>query len=180
MAAERTFAMVKPDGVARGLVGEIVQRFERAGLVIENMRLFHATVDLIDRHYPSDEGWLSSVGEKTREAYQRDGLDIVATFGTDDPVGIGRVVKSWLGAYMTSGPVIGFVLSGNRAVEQVRKIVGHTFPSAAAPGTIRGDYSTDSPEEANAEARSIQNLIHASGSVDEAETEIALWFGADQ
>ncbi|RJO67134.1 MAG: nucleoside-diphosphate kinase [Myxococcales bacterium] len=177
MAIERTLVLVKPDGVARRLVGEILSRFERAGLTIERMELVQATPERIMAHYPSSETWLRSVGEKTREAYARDGLDIAASFGSDDPLAIGRTVKSWLSAYMTGGPVVALMLSGNRAVELVRKLVGHTFPSAAAPGTIRGDYALDSPEVANAARRSIHNLVHASGSVAEAEEEIALWFG---
>jgi len=169
--------MVKPDGVKRGLVGDIVSRFERAGLTIENMSVFHATEERINNHYPSHDGWFNAVGTKTKEAYERDGLDIVETFGSADPVTIGKVVKSWLAEYMTSGPVVGMILKGNRAISIVRKLVGHTFPSEAAPGTIRGDYSIDSPDLANVEKRSIKNLVHASGDPEEAANEIQLWFG---
>ncbi len=177
MALEQTLVLIKPDGVRRKLVGEILARFERVGLTIDKMQLFHATPQRIEEHYPSTDDWFESVGSKTKQAYERDGLDVMATFGTADAVGIGKVVKSWLADYMTSDPVIGMVLSGNRAVELVRKMVGHTFPSDAAPGSIRGDYSIDSPEVANAEKRSIYNLIHASGEIEEAQREIALWFG---
>jgi nucleoside-diphosphate kinase len=180
MPIEKTLVLVKPDGVRRALVGEIISRFERAGLTIEALGRFNATLDKIERHYPSHNDWFASVGDKTRVAYQRDGLDLIKTFGSDDPVAIGKVVKSWLGAYMTSGPVVGMVLSGNRAIALVRKLVGHTFPNEATPGTIRGDYGNDSPDVANREARSIQNLIHASGNPEEAQNEIALWFGTQK
>ncbi len=179
MAMERTLILVKPDGVRRGLVGEILSRFERAGLEIVALRLIQADVERIERHYPSSQAWLESVGLKTKEAYEREGLDARDLLGTAEPAAIGCIVKSWLAAYMTEGPVAAAVLSGNRAVEQVRKMVGHTFPNASAPGTIRGDFSTDSPEIANAEKRSIHNLIHASGSAEEAADEIALWFGGE-
>lgn len=174
---ERTYVMVKPDGVERGLVGEIISRFERAGLKIEKMSVFHADEERINNHYPSHDEWFNSVGVKTKEAYERDGLDLIGTFGTNETVQIGKVVKSWLADYMTSGPVVGMVLSGNRAILSVRKLVGHTFPSEAAPGTIRGDYAIDSPDLANVEKRSIRNLVHASGDPEEAANEIKLWFG---
>jgi len=177
MAAEKTYVMLKPDGVRRGLVGEVIGRFEKAGLTIEKLAVFHADAERINQHYPSHDAWYTSVGEKTKEAYERDGMDIVGTFGSDDPIAIGKVVKSWLADYMTSGPVVGMILSGNRAISLVRKLVGHTFPSEAAPGTIRGDFSTDSPDLANQEARSIYNIIHASGDPDEAANEMTLWFG---
>lgn len=176
MSVERTFVLIKPDGVERGLVGEIIRRFERAGLMIERIELFRATADLINEHYPNDEGWLKSVGEKTLDAYDRDGLDAKEFLGAADALSIGKIVKSWLAEYMTSGPVIAVVLSCNRAVEKTRKLVGHTFPSMAEPGTIRGDFGADSPEVANGERRSVKNLVHASGDVDEARREIGLWF----
>ena len=86
------------------------------------------------------------------------------------------MVKGWLVEYMASGPVLVGVLRGNRCVEVVRKLVGATLPVLAAPGTIRGDLSVDSPDLANAERRPIRNLVHASGDVEEAEREIAVWF----
>ncbi len=132
---------------------------------------------MINNHYPSHDDWYFSVGEKTKEAYLRDNLDLNATFGSEDEITIGKTVKSWLADYMTSGPVVALVLEAPGAIKLVRKIVGHTFPSVAAPGTIRGDYSCDSPDEANTENRSIYNLVHASGNEDEAKNEIELWFG---
>lgn len=177
MAEERTLVLVKPDGVARGLVGEIIGRFERVGLIIEKLGRFEATPEMIQRHYPSHDEWFESVGSKTLAAYERDGLDITATFGSDEPIAIGRVVKSWLADYMCAGPVVGMVLSGNQAIAMVRKMVGHTFPTDAAPGTIRGDFAVDSPDLANRDKRSIRNLIHASGNPEEAANEIELWFG---
>jgi nucleoside-diphosphate kinase len=86
------------------------------------------------------------------------------------------MVRTWLTEFLLSSPVVPMVISGNRAIETVRKIIGSTLPVAAAPGTIRGDFSSDSPDLANAERRPVKNLVHASGDPDEAAREIALWF----
>lgn len=175
---ERTLIIVKPDGVQRRVVGEIIARFERCGLEIEHLQLFHATRDLIRRHYPSDEEWLRKVGGKTLKTYQTYGMDAVHELGTADDLEIGRMVKEWLIDFMTSGPVVAFVLRGNHAVDIGRKVSGDTIPLFAAPGTIRGDYAVDSPDLANAERRAVANLVHASGTPAEAEYEIGLWFPA--
>ncbi len=173
---ERTFVMVKPDGVQRALVGEIIRRFEKAGLKIVAMKMVRADKALVNKHYPSDEKWLSVVGGKTLESYQKYGIDAKKQLGTSDPVAIGKMVKGWLVDFICSDPVVAMVLEGNHAVENVRKIVGSTLPLVALPGTIRGDYAVDSPDLANARKRPIRNLVHASGSLEEAKFEISLWF----
>jgi len=173
---ERTLVIVKPDGVRRRVVGEILTRFERCGLEIERLVLVQADPDLLWRHYPSDEEWLTKVGGKTIKTYQTYGMDAIREVGTDNPLEIGKMVKKWLVDFMTSGPVVAMVLRGNHAVDVVRKIAGDTIPLFAAPGTIRGDYAVDSPDLANAEHRAVANLVHASGTVDEAVYEIGLWF----
>ncbi len=174
---ERTLVLIKPEGVQRKLIGRIISRFEDAGLTIENMVLLTASKDILATHYPSDEQWLSVVGQKTLDAYQEYGVNPTTEFGTDDPVIIGKEIKKWLVNYMASGPMVAMVLKGNRAVRAVRKMIGNTIPLFAEPGTIRGDFSLDSPDLANPEKRPVQNLVHASGTVKEAETEISLWFG---
>jgi len=173
---ERTLVFLKPDGVQRGLVGEVVRRFERAGLRIAGMKMVRAPRALLDRHYPSDEGFLRTIGGKTREAFEAAGLDVRKETGTDDPVAIGRQVREWLIVFVGSAPVVAFVLEGTHAVAVVRKLVGDTLPFRAAPGTIRGDFSADSPTVANLQKRPVRNLVHASGTVEEAAAEISLWF----
>jgi len=173
---ERTLVFLKPDGVQRGLIGEVVGRFERAGLKVVGMKLVWPGRQLLDRHYPSDEQFLRTIGGKTKEAFAAYGLDVRREAGTDDPLEIGRQVRSWLIDYVSSGPVAAFVLEGIHAVTVVRKLVGDTLPYRAAPGTIRGDFSIDSPTVANLMRRPVRNLIHASGSVEEAAAEIPLWF----
>jgi nucleoside-diphosphate kinase len=174
---ESTLVIIKPDGVRRHLVGEILGRFERLGLDIARLEMRTAPTDLLEQHYPSDSEWLGSVGQKTLDDYDRLGLSPVEVLGSDDPVAIGKMVKSWLVKFMCEGPIVVAVLRGNRCVEVVRKVVGSTLPVLAAPGSIRGDFSTDSPDAANEERRPILNLIHASGDLEEATREIKLWFG---
>lgn len=175
---ERTLVFLKPDGVQRGLVGEVIARFERAGLKIAGLKMVRPDADLLERHYPADEGFLRTLGGKTREAFEAAGRDVRAETGTDDPMTIGRQVRQWLIDFVGSGPVVAFVLEGTHAVAVTRKLVGDTLPFRAAPGTIRGDFSADSPTVANLQKRPVRNLIHASGSPEEAEFEIGLWFAA--
>jgi nucleoside-diphosphate kinase len=176
MTIVRTLVILKPDAVARGLVGEIIARFERAGLRIVALKMVRATPEQIERFYPSSEEWLRSAGSKLLKAYRELGIDPRERLGTDDPVEVGRKIKENLVKYMTSGPIVVMVLKGNRAVEVVRKLVGPTAPHSAPPGTIRGDYSVDSPDLAAEEGRVVYNLVHASDSVAEAEREIKFWF----
>ncbi len=173
---ERTLVFLKPDGVQRGLVGEVIRRFERAGLRIAGLKMVRASRALLDRHYPSDEGFLRTIGGKTREAFEAAGLDVLRETGTDDPVAIGRQVRQWLIEFVASAPVVAFVLEGTHAVAVTRKLVGDTLPFRATPGTIRGDFSADSPTVANLQKRPVRNLVHASGTAEEAAAEISLWF----
>jgi nucleoside-diphosphate kinase len=173
---EETLVVIKPDGVARGLTGRIIDQFQDAGLELARLELRRASSDLIERHYPNDEAWLASVGSKTLADYRRLGLDPSQYFGDTDPAVIGRTIKSWLVDYMTQGPVVAMVLRGNEAVTRVRSLCGNTVPAQADPATIRGRFSSDSAAAANAEKRPIHNLVHASGTVEEANHEIGLWF----
>lgn len=177
---ERTLVLIKPDAIQRALSGAILARFERAGLKIVGLKMVQAQRSLLERHYPADDAWVRTVGGKTLEAFQTYGLDVRATMGTDDPVEIGRRVRGWLIEFMQTTPVIAAVLEGVHAVSVTRKIVGNTLPVFADPGTIRGDFSADAPTVANAGRRPVRNLIHASGSVEEAAHEVALWFGPEE
>lgn len=174
---ETTFVLLKPDAVSRGLIGEIISIFERTGLKIEKMQMLTPSRELASAHYPDTQEWYSIVGGKTIEGYRLVGKDVLIELGTDDVVEIGKMVKSWLVDFLSGGKVIAMVLSGNSAVKNVRRLCGHTLPIMAAPGSIRGKYSLDSPDAANAEQRPVHNLVHASGEIEEAETEIRLWFG---
>ena len=162
---EQTLVVIKPDGVARHLIGEIIRRYETAGLTITSMKLITISKSLIEKHYPEDDDYLVSLGKKSEKAgdviddYRKQGLMIVRGMRT----------------YMTEGPVVAMIITGDNAIQRVRQITGYTDPTAADKGTIRGDFGQDSILVANREGRPVRNLIHASGNREEAEKEIALW-----
>lgn len=173
---EKTVVLIKPDGVRRGLSGEILARFLKVGLKVVAAKMIWVNKTLIGKHYNDKEDYHRVVGERTLENYKKFGFDSNEKLGTSDPVEIGKLVRKWNMEFMTTGPVFAMLLEGHGAVQIVRKMIGVTYPSESLPGTIRGDYSMESPILANSEKRSIQNLIHASGSVEEAKFERKLWF----
>jgi nucleoside-diphosphate kinase len=178
---ERTFCMVKPDGVKRSLIGDIIRRFEKAGLKIVAMRMFVPTAEQVRKHYPmTDEAWVNRLGSKSLSAFENIEADAKDVLGSEDQLEIGRRVAESLVDFMTSGPVVAMVIEGVQSIDMVRKLCGHTLPFKADVGTIRGDYSVDSPSIANADFRAIHNLIHASETHKEAENEIKLWFGGEK
>jgi nucleoside-diphosphate kinase len=148
---ERTLVLLKPDAVDRGLVGEIIQRFERVGLKIAGMKMIQAGKEHASKHYTDDLA-------KRR----------------------GQHVRDLMIEMISSGPIVAIVLEGVEAVEIVRKMVGTTEPKSAAPGTIRGDYSHVSFKHADSKKIGVYNLVHASGSIEEAPVEISVWFSADE
>lgn len=174
---EKTFVMVKPDGVKKGLIGEIIRRFEQRDLKVVALEMFMPTTEQIDEHYPKDKAWIARLGQKTLGTYEKYGLDAKKELGTDDDFELGTMVRRWLVDYMTSAPLVRMVIEGVHAVDMVRKISGATLPNLADMGTIRGDFSADSPAVANSEKRAVMNLVHASETPQEAEHEIEHWFG---
>jgi len=169
---ERTLVIIKPDGLQRSLVGEIFKRYEQIGLKLIGLKIIVPTVDQIEKHYTLDPTWRTVTGEKTIKGYRDKGLKPPS----EDPLEITAVILENLKKYMTSGPVIVMVWQGAHAVGIVRKITGGTEPLTSDVGTIRGDYVLDSYQMADTDGRGIRNLIHASGSVAEAENEIKHWF----
>lgn len=172
--------IIKPDGVKRGLIGEVIGRIEQRGLKIIGLQMIWASKEEMDKHYPKDKEWVTNLGMnmfKTIEKYKLQ-VDIKKEYGSDDPFEVGRHVREWLLDFMVSGPLVKMAVQGVHAIEMVRKIVGPTIPAFAEMGTIRGDFSVDSPALANADKRAIRNLIHASGNKDEAEHELKQWFSA--
>lgn len=178
---EQTLVIIKPDGVQRGLNGEILARFEKVGLKLVAAKFMNVPKDLAEKHYPAtrEELW-KGIGQKTIENYTELGKSVKDGMGTDDPLEIGKMVRVWLMKYLMEGPVFVFVLEAPHAVELVRKICGHTLPLKSAPGTIRGDFSYDSSFLANSAQRPIRNLMHASGNVEEAKYEVSLWFKPEE
>lgn len=174
---ERTYVMVKPDGVKKGLIGEIIRRFEQRDLKIVALELFQPTREEIDNHYPKDAAWVTRLGSKTLATYEKYNLDAQKDFGTTDPAKIGPQIRMWLVDYMLSAPLVKMAVEGIHAVDMVRKICGVTLPYLADMGTIRGDFSNDSPVLANVEKRAVMNILHASETPEEAAHEIKHWFG---
>jgi len=148
---ERSLVLLKPDAVDRGIVGEIITRFERVGLKIAGMKMLHPTHEHANKHYTEDL------------AVRR-----------------GQHVRDMMIEMLTSAPLIAMVLEGVEAVELVRKLVGATEPKSALPGTIRGDYSHVSFKYADSKKIGILNLIHASSTPEEAVQEIKVWFNEDE
>ncbi|PIP86537.1 nucleoside-diphosphate kinase [Candidatus Campbellbacteria bacterium CG11_big_fil_rev_8_21_14_0_20_44_21] len=174
---EKTFLMIKPDGVKRGLSGEIILRIEKVGLKIIGLKMFKPEEDKVDNHYPKNEEWVRRLGERTKETYRKYGYNMKEEHDTEDVLEMGREVRKWLINFMTSGPVIIMAIKGIHAVEMTRKLVGDTIPSKAELGTIRGDFSIDSPISANRDHRAIYNIVHASETEEEAAHEFQHWFG---
>ena len=177
---EITFLMIKPDGVVRGLTGEIIRRIEQVGLKVVGLKMIRPTLKEVDEHYPKDEKWIHRLGEKTLATYEKYGYDAKAELGTDKAEKIGPMVREWLIKFMTSAPVVVMAVKGTHAVPMVRKLAGSTMPSDATLGTLRGDFSVDSAASANREKRAVHNLVHASETAEEAVHEIKHWFGKDK
>jgi len=177
---EKTLFVLKPDAVERGIIGEITQRVEKMGFRVIAAKILNASQELGQNHYPDSDEWKKNVGNRTIEDCKKYGINLLENMGTEDPIEIGNMVKKWNVDYLCSGPVFAFVLEGFNAVERLRSLVGHTVPTKANPGTIRGDFSLDSAILANMNGRAIHNLVHASGSVEEANYEINLWFKPEE
>ncbi|HMS92644.1 MAG TPA: nucleoside-diphosphate kinase [Candidatus Saccharibacteria bacterium] len=178
---EKTLVVIKPDAMQRGIMGEIISRYEKVGLKIIGAKMIKVPKELADKHYPKDrEEFIVGMGQKTLNSYKEQGLDPVEELGTDDPKEIGLKIQGWLVEFISESPVMALVLEGPHAIDVVRKITGFTLPAKADPGTIRGDFSFDSSAYANTAKRPIRNLIHASGDAEEAEFEINLWFSPDE
>ena len=174
---ELTFLMVKPDGVRRGLTGEVVRRIEQVGLKIVAMQMIRPSRNLIDDHYPKSKQWINRLGEKTLATYEKFGYDAIKELGTNKAEKIGPMVRKWLINFMSSAPVVIMAVKGVHAVAMVRKLAGPTMPVDAPLGTLRGDFSVDSPAAANREKRSVFNIVHASETEAEAKHEMKHWFG---
>ncbi len=175
---ERTLVVIKPDGVERNLIGEILARYEKGGLRIVGATLVKIKKSMAAKHYTDSDQQVIGMGNKTLQASKENNMyeQMIKIFKTDDPKQIGLMLRKFMIKFITSGPVFAVVLEGGDAVQRVRKITGFTDPAKAEKGTIRGDLGQDSIIKANSEKRATKNLVHASGTVDEAEKEIALWF----
>lgn len=178
-AWEKTVVLVKPDGVQRGLIGMVISRLENRGLKIVALKMIKPSIEHVDAHYPKDEAWIERLGHKGFTVFEEYGLDPKQYLGTDVKMEAGKMVRKWLVDYLTEAPIVAMIVEGVHAIDNVRKIAGNTLPSKAEIGSIRGDFSVDSPAAANIEGRAIKNIIHASENPEEAEHEIAHWFSQE-
>lgn len=137
--SEETLVLVKPDGVRRNLVGEVIARIERKGYSISALKMMTADRPLLEQHYAEHHG---------------------------------KPFFEPLIEFMSSGPIVAMVVTGNRVIEGFRSLAGATDPTTALPGTIRGDLARD------AGTKVVQNLVHGSDSPQSAAREIALFFPA--
>jgi len=173
---EKTLIVIKPDGVQRSLIGEIISRFEKIGLKLIGVKMLVPTADFVEKHYTLDPEWRRITGEKRIAAAKKKGEEPPS----EDPLEVTAIVLENLKKYMTSGPVVAMVWQGAHAVEIVRKVTGGTEPLSTDVGTIRGDYVLDSYVMADTNSRAVRNLLHASGTVAEALKEIPHWFSDDE
>lgn len=169
---ERSLVLLKPDAVQRGLIGEIISRFEKKGLKITAMKMLWPSSEIAAKHYDQPESAAMALGQKTIETYRASGEEPRSS----DPMEIAKDIQKKLVRMMMAGPVVAMVIEGAHAVAHVRKIRGGTNPLSADMGTITGDFTIDSYFVADQDGRAIRNLAHASGTVAEAEAEIAIWF----
>ncbi|MDD3940449.1 MAG: nucleoside-diphosphate kinase [Candidatus Pacebacteria bacterium] len=176
---EKTFVIFKPDSVQRGLVGEIIHRFERVGLKIVAMKMVLATEDQCWKHYNKDEAWYIKTGNRIIENRKAQNKPI-----EKEAIEYGKDVVEGLVKYMTCSPVVIMVLEGNSSRAVVKRLVGGTEPVTADTGTIRGDLTLDSYYLCDADdGRAVRNLIHCTDPADgegEAEREISVWFKEEE
>ncbi|MBP6084854.1 nucleoside-diphosphate kinase [Candidatus Gracilibacteria bacterium] len=151
MHMQRTLVLIKPDGVQRGLIGEIISRFEKAGLKMIGLKMVHVSEDFARKHYTED-------------------LELRR----------GAKVRNMMVTAMSKEPIVAIALEGVEAIEVVRKMIGSTEPKAALPGTIRGDYAHISYGRADAQEKVVYNLVHASGDAKDASYEVPLWFSDNE
>jgi len=177
MKYEKTFVIIKPDGVQRSLIGEVIKRFERVGLKLVGLKMQVINEAMARKHYTLDPDWIRKTGAKAIKGTFTD-RGVPSPYKSD--LEAGEQVLSWLTKYITSGPVILMCWQGAHAVGVVRKIVGGTEPLTSDVGTIRGDFVLDSYVMGDMDKRAVRNTIHASGSIEEANQEIALWFKPEE
>jgi len=169
---ERTLVLIKPDGILRGIVGEIIQRFEKVGMKIVAIKMIRAQREILEKHYFKDEKWLKDKGELYKKK-----LNLPSD---TDPIKVGGGIVESLIEDMQISPIIAMVLEGHNAVHTVKKLTGPTNIDEAPPGTIRGDFSHDTFELANKSNRPNLTIIHTTDNKDDAPKEIEFWFSSEE
>jgi len=171
MKVEQTLILAKQDAIHRGLVGEIIKRFEQKGMRIVGVKMATPNQKMIEDHYTKDKAMQTETGIRTIQTWEEKGKKV-----TESPLDVGNRIREWNIKALVGKPVIAVVFEGYHAVDVGRKIVGHTEPRQALPGTIRGDFSAESYDLADFHERTMINIVHASGKLHEAKREIKVWF----
>jgi len=169
---ERTLVLIKPDAILRGIVGEIIHRFEKVGMKLVGLKMIQAERETLEKHYFKDEKWLKEKGELFKKKL---GLP-----EDSDPIEAGKTIVEGLIKDMQFSPIIALVLEGHNAVHTVKRLTGPTNIDEAMPGTIRGDFSHDTFGLANKSGRPNLTIIHATDNINEAQKEIDFWFSPDE
>ena len=172
MTGEQTLVLIKPDGVQRGIIGEIITRFERVGMKIVGMKMIQASRETLEKHYFKDKKWLTEKGELYKEK-----LNLPQD---TDAIKVGKEIVESLIKDMQISPIIAIVLEGHNSVHTVKRLTGPTNIDEALPGTIRGDFSHDTFELANKSSRPNLTIIHATDNPKESKKEIDFWFSPDE
>ena len=175
MHKERTLVIIKPDGVQRGLIGEIIRRFERTGLKFVGFKFLVPTAEQCLAHYHKDEEWFLRKGNRIVDDLKRQGLTV-----EKDALAYGKGIIDTIIKFMMAGPMLAMVLEGNQSVAIVTKLTGTTEPATSDVGTIRGDLTVDSYTHSMVQNRAVRNLLHSSESPEEAEREIQVWFAPEE
>lgn len=169
---ERSLILIKPEGIEKNLIGEIISRLEKANLKIKAMKMLIANEEKAEKHYPVTEEWAFTAFTKSKQTAEKEGRE----FNHENHMDFGKDIQSRLKQALTRGPIVSMVVEGDNAVYLIRQLTGHTEPKQAEKGTIRGDFSDDSYEVSDKEKRALYNIIHASSSLEDAEKEIEIWF----
>lgn len=175
MTTEQTLVIIKPDGVQRSSMGEIMTRIERTGLKFVAVKFLVPQADQCWKHYNKNDEWFLAKGTRVIQDRTTHGMPI-----EKEPMEYGKDLIQANVDFFTSGPVLALVVAGNQSVAIVKKLVGGTEPLTSDVGTIRGDLTVDSYALSSLDNRAVRNLIHCSDSPEEAQREIPLWFDASE
>ncbi len=171
--SEKTLILIKPDGVQKQLIGEILSRIEKNNLKIKAIKMVLADDGILNKHYPLKEDWAKSIFKKSKNSAEKENRP----FDFTDYMEFGKIIQTRNKQSLAEGPIIPMIVEGPQAITIIRNIVGATEPKQAEKGTIRGDFaSEESYELADKENRAVRNIIHASDSIENAEKEISIWF----
>ena len=175
MKKERTVIFIKPESIQRHLIGEFISKFEKRALKLVAAKLIAPTEEQIGKHYPDDDAWYIPTGTKTLEGYKARGID-----PGKSAIELAKEVRQRLVDHFANRPLLLMIWEGPHAVALGRKTAGSTNPLTADIGSIRGDYSFESYEFSDKQERAVFTLVHASGTPEEAENEIKIWFKPEE